>query len=139
MIEPSQRSRSSGRPPRRVFVRDLELMASVGVYEVERRYQQRILVSVDLDVLDDYDGVSDRIDAVVDYGRVVAGIRAIVDADHYHLIERLAERIAEACLADQRVLQARITIEKPDVIQGCRTVGIAIERRRSSAQPVDEA
>ena len=49
------------------------------------------------------------------------------------------EELAEACLADQRVLQARITIEKPDVIQGCRTVGIAIERRRSSAQPVDEA
>lgn len=118
------------RPARRVFVRDLELMASVGVLEVEKRYEQRIVVSVDLDVVDDYDGTSDRLAAVVDYGQVVAAIRAIVDAGHFQLIETLAERIAAACLSDARVLASRITIEKPDILPGCRSVGIAIERGR---------
>ncbi len=116
------------RPPRRVFVRDLELMASVGVFEVEKRYEQRIVVSVELDVRDDYDGVSDRLDRVVDYARIVAAIRAIVDARHFQLIETLAERISEACLADARILRTWITIEKPDVLPGCRSVGITVER-----------
>ena len=121
---------SRGRPPRRVFVRDLELMARVGIYEVEKRYVQRIVVSVDLTVFDDYDGVSDRLEDVVDYGRIVGAIRSIVDSEHFHLIETLAERIAAASLEDKRILGALVTVEKPDILPGCRSVGIAIERRR---------
>ena len=113
-----------------MFVHGLELMASVGIFEVEKRYEQRIVVSVDLDVVDDYDGVSDRLDGVVDYGRVVTAIRGLVESAHFNLIETLAERIAESCLGDARVLIARITIEKPDIVPGCRSVGIAIERAR---------
>ncbi len=129
--EASPSSRSNGRrPARRVFVNGLEVMASVGIYEVEKRYEQRIVISVDLDVVDDYDGISDRLDAVVDYGRVVAAVRALVESRHFQLIETLAERIAESCLADARVLVARITIEKPDILPACRSVGIAIERHR---------
>lgn len=122
--------RVGGKATRRVFVKELELMASVGIFEVEKRYEQRIVVSLDLDAVDDYDGVSDRLDDVVDYGRVVAAVRALVDSAHFHLIETLAERIAEACLVDPRILVARITIEKPDIVPGCRTVGITIERER---------
>ena len=121
---------SGRRAARRVFVNGLELMASVGIFEVEKRYEQRIVVSVDLDVLDDYDGISDRLDAVVDYGLVAAAVRALVESRHFQLIETLAERIAEACLVDARVLVARITIEKPDILPSCRSVGIAIERSR---------
>ena len=117
-----------GRPARRVFVRDLELMARVGIFEVEKRYVQRIVVSVDLAVVDDYDGTSDRLEDVVDYGRIVAAIRTIVDGEHFHLIETLAERIASASLEDRRILSIRVTIEKPDILPGCRSVGIAIER-----------
>ena len=120
-----------GRGGRRVFVTGLELMASVGIFEVEKRYEQRIVVSVDLDVADDYDGASDRLESVVDYGRIVAAVRALVESRHFHLIETLAERIAEACFTDPRVHAARITIEKPDILPGCRSVGIAIERTRA--------
>jgi dihydroneopterin aldolase len=117
-----------GRRLRRVFVQDLELMASVGIFEIEKRYQQRVLVSLDLDVVDGYDGRSDRLEDVFDYGAVVVAVRAIVDSDHFHLIETLAERIAQSCLSDARVKRVRVAVEKPDIIPGCRSVGIAIER-----------
>jgi dihydroneopterin aldolase len=60
-------------------------------------------------------------------------VREIVTLRHFNLIETLAERIAEACLADPRVEAARIAIAKPDIVAGCAEVGIAIERRRSSS------
>jgi 7,8-dihydroneopterin aldolase/epimerase/oxygenase len=116
--------------PRRVFVRGLELIGSIGVYEHEKRYEQRIVVSLDLDVQDDYDGRSDQIDHVYDYDHAIATVRAAVDAGHTNLIETLAERIAEGCLDDKRVLKARVTIEKPDVLPSCRAVGIEITRSR---------
>lgn len=120
----------STRPQRRVFVHRLELMASVGIFEVEKRYEQRILVSIDLDVADDYDGVSDRLDDVLDYSSIIDRARELVTDRHFNLIETLAERIAEACLADTRVSWVRVGIEKPDIVPGCTAVGIAIERRR---------
>ncbi len=117
-----------GRALRRVFVRDLELMASVGVFELEKRYEQRLIISVDLLVVDDYDGKSDSLSAVLDYGSVVAGIRTIVESGHTNLLETLAERIAQRCLTDARVMRAVVRLEKPDIVPGCRTVGIEIVR-----------
>lgn len=115
---------------RHVFVRDLEIVASVGLLDYEKRYEQRIIVSADLAVVDDYDGVSDRLADVLDYGKVVDDIARLVQHEHVNLIETLAERIAAQCLADERVRCVRVRIEKPEVIPSCRSVGIEIERCR---------
>lgn len=119
---------TSGR--RRVFVRDLEIVASVGVFEHEKRYEQRIIVSVELDVEDAYDGRTDRLDQVLDYAEVVDGISRIVQAEHVHLLETLAERIAGYLLCDPRVRTAKVRVEKPDVLPQVKSVGIEIERSR---------
>jgi dihydroneopterin aldolase len=115
---------------RRVFVHDMEIVASVGVLEHEKRYEQRILVSADLMVRDDYDGASDRLQDVLDYSQLAEGIARLVQSEHVNLIETLAERIADHCLRDSRVESIRVRIEKPDVMPSCRSVGIEIERRR---------
>jgi 7,8-dihydroneopterin aldolase/epimerase/oxygenase len=123
--------RPLGRELRLVFVRDLEIVASVGVFEHEKRYEQRVLVSAELVVRDAYDGVSDRVEHVLDYGKLVDGIALLVQSEHVNLIETLAERIATHCLADPRVESVRVRIEKPDVLPSVRSVGIEIERGRS--------
>src|SRR5262245_6415528 len=116
---------------RRVFVRDLEIVASIGVYEHEKRYEQRVLISADLWVRDEYDGRSDRLADVLDYGKVVDDIVMLVQSEHVNLIETLAERIARQCLVDRRVERVRVRIEKPDVARSFKAVGIEIERCRA--------
>jgi 7,8-dihydroneopterin aldolase/epimerase/oxygenase len=116
---------------RHVFVHGLELVMSLGVYEVERRYEQRVIISVDLAVEDRYDGVSDKLGDVLDYGHVAHGIEQIAAEGHVNLVETLAERIAAFCLADTLVRSVRVRIEKPDVIASARSVGIEIERVRA--------
>jgi 7,8-dihydroneopterin aldolase/epimerase/oxygenase len=128
--QPAQLSRSSDGRIRRVFVRDLEIMASVGVYEVEVRYQQRVIISAELAVRDDYDGHSEKLSDVLDYSVIVHGIEALVQSRHFKLLETMAERIAEVCLADARVISARISLMKPDIMSSCKAVGIEIERGR---------
>jgi 7,8-dihydroneopterin aldolase/epimerase/oxygenase len=115
---------------RHVFVNDFEIVASVGVFEHEKRYEQRILLSADLAVRDDYDGVSDRLEDVLDYSTLLEGIALLVQQEHVNLLETLAERIARYCLADPRVESVRVRIEKPDALAMCRSVGIEIERAR---------
>lgn len=115
---------------RLVFVEGYELIGSVGVYEHERRYEQRIVVSLELAVRDSYDGASDELGGVYDYDHAIAAVRATVEGRHFNLLETLAERIAEACLADADVGSVKIRIAKPDVLIACRAVGIEIFRAR---------
>ncbi len=124
------RSAHADRGRRRVFVDALELVGSVGVYELEHRYEQRIVVSLELIVHDRYDGVSDELDRVYDYDLAIGAIRSTVDGGHFNLLETLAERIADTCLADDSVKEVRVRIAKPDALPACRAVGIEISRRR---------
>lgn len=121
---------TAGRGDRRVIVRGLELIGSIGIYEHEKRYEQRITVSLELFVRDDYDGQSDRIIDVYDYDEAIGAVKATVSAGHVNLLETLAERIADACLQNTVVQRVVVRIEKPDVLPSCRAVGIEIERTR---------
>jgi dihydroneopterin aldolase len=75
--------------------------------------------------------MSDRLEHVLDYSKLVDGIALLVQSEHVNLIETLAERIAAHCLADTRVESVRVRIEKPEVLPSCRSVGIEIERGRN--------
>jgi 7,8-dihydroneopterin aldolase/epimerase/oxygenase len=129
---------------RHVFLRDMVLPASIGVHAFEHEATQRIRINLDLAVEDDgaahLSRVSprapvgpDELSRVVDYEAVARQVRAIVAAGHVRLLETLAERIAEACLADPRVNLVRVRIEKLDIFADTASVGVEIERRRALA------
>jgi 7,8-dihydroneopterin aldolase/epimerase/oxygenase len=130
MSDPIQQMASAAAGLRHVFVRDLEVMATLGIYEVEKLAPQRVIVSIDLSVLEGKEAVADDISNVVSYEIVVKKVEAIIAQGHINLVETLAELIAASCLRDRRVVAARVRIEKPDIIPNARSVGIEIERVR---------
>lgn len=124
------------RATRHMFIRDLTLAASIGVYPHEHAAPQRVRVNADFAVADD--GAKnlsrpavgqDDLGRVVNYEAIVNAIRGIVAAGHVQLVETLAERICEACLLDPRILTARIRVEKLDVFADATSAGVEIERR----------
>ena len=116
---------------RTVFVRDLVLPCSIGVYDHEREAPQRVRINIDLAVYETDAPIEDDIANVVCYERIVDGVRTIVAGDHTNLVETLAEEIAALCLIDSRVRSARIRVEKIDVFADTRSVGVEIERFNS--------
>ena len=115
---------------RHVFVRDLEIMALIGIYDHEKIKPQRIIVNIDLSVNEADGPTTDEISHVVSYEIIAKKVEAIVADGHVNLVETMAERFAEACLRDKRVAAARVRIEKPDIIPNARSVGVEIERSR---------
>jgi dihydroneopterin aldolase len=115
---------------RHVFVRDLDLMALIGIYEHEKRDPQRIIVNIDLSVKEGSGPKDDDISHVVSYEVVVKKVEAIIAEGHTNLVETLCEKIAASCLRDKRVMAARVRVEKPDIIPNARSVGVEIERQR---------
>ena len=116
------------RPSDRILIRDLVVVGLVGVYEHEKSKPQRIRVNLDLDVTSPAP-VRDSIREVVSYEDIVVWIREQV-AQHLHLLETLAERIAERCLQDPRVARAAVRVEKLDIFEDCAAVGVEIVRQR---------
>jgi dihydroneopterin aldolase len=125
-----------------MFIRDLMLSASIGVHKHEHQALQRIRINIDLAVSDDgaaklsrpavgrNAGAEDDLARVVDYEAIVNRVRERVAAGHVQLVETLAERLAEACLADARVQVARVRVEKLDVFADAASAGVEVERRR---------
>ncbi|HEY3848855.1 MAG TPA: dihydroneopterin aldolase [Acetobacteraceae bacterium] len=134
----ASRIASSTRALRHVFLRDLVLSASIGIYPHEHAARQRVRINVDLGVEDDGARALSRVrvgrddlSRVVDYEKVAATVRGIVGGGHVRLVETLAERIAEACLTDPRVHLARIRVEKLDIFADAASAGVEIERRQA--------
>jgi 7,8-dihydroneopterin aldolase/epimerase/oxygenase len=115
---------------RHVFVRDLELMALIGIYDHEKLKPQRITVNMDVSVREPKGKIKDEISHVVSYEIMVKKVEEVLAQGHVNLVETLCEKIASACLKDRRVLAARIRVEKPDIIPNARSVGVEIERGR---------
>ncbi len=114
---------------RALFVRDLIVPCAIGVYAHEKGKRQNVRINVDLNIASPDAPHDDRIAQVVSYADVVAGIRTLVDQGHIHLVETLAERIADLCLEDRRVDWVRVRVEKLDILAEAESVGVEIERQ----------
>jgi len=119
----------------KVFVRGLELMGRVGVFDEEKTSDQRYVVDIDvgLDLKDASN--SDDLSATLDYGVLCDTAARIMDeCSGRDLLEFFAERLANEIInRHSRVFDVRIRVGKPDVaIEGQRfeMVGVEIERSR---------
>jgi dihydroneopterin aldolase len=115
----------------RVFMHDLVLDVEIGVYTHEKGVTQRVRFSVDVDVLPATVALEDDIARAFDYDTIIQGIKDIIAEGHINLVETLAERIAEHCLAHPRASSVLVRIEKLDKEPGA--VGIEIVRAKEGA------
>ncbi|WP_445548195.1 MULTISPECIES: dihydroneopterin aldolase [unclassified Frankia] len=84
-----------------------------GVLPAERELGQEFVVDAAV-WLDTWPAAaSDDVTATVDYGTLAQTLAGIVAGEPVNLIETLAHRLADACLADDRVLRAEVTVHKP--------------------------
>jgi dihydroneopterin aldolase len=84
-----------------------------GVLPEERRDGQEFVVDAVLSFDTRAAAASDDLSATVDYGALAARLALVVSGEPVNLIETLAARLAEVCLADPRVISARVTVHKP--------------------------
>ncbi len=112
----------------RIAVRDFVQSVEIGAFQSERGATQRVRFNVVLEVSHSTASKDDDVDKVLSYDTIVEAIRDQLAAERINLLETLAERIAERCLADRRTIRVFVRIEKLDRIPG--TLGVEIARAR---------
>ncbi len=115
-----------------IFLRDLEIDATIGIFEWEKRIKQK--VRIDLEMATDIAkaAATDSIDDTLDYKAVSKRVTQFVEDSGYGLIETLIEKVAEILLKEFHIHWVRVTISKPGAVRSSRDVGITIERGNRS-------
>jgi dihydroneopterin aldolase len=87
-----------------------------GTLPAERDLGQRFVVDIELRCDLRAAGASDDLSRTVDYSEVYRAARAIVEGPPVALTETVAERIAQAVLANQPLVESiRVQVTKPNV------------------------
>ena len=118
--------------PDELTIRGVECFGHHGVFEFERGQGQPFVIDLTLAVETASAAASDDLRDTVDYGSLVAAVKAAVERDPVDLIETLAQRIADVCLLDARVEWVRVTVHKPEapIEATFADVALTITRKR---------
>jgi dihydroneopterin aldolase len=84
-----------------------------GVFDFERANGQDFVVDAVLELDLAPAARSDDVVDTVHYGELADALVAIVTGPPVNLLETLASRLVDACLADVRVRRATVTVHKP--------------------------
>jgi len=102
-----------------------------GVLPAEREQGQEFIVDAVLWLDTSQAAATDDLSRTVDYSGLAGQLAGIVAGEPVALIETLAQRLATACLADERVLHAEVTVHKPDAPVGVPVTDVSVSIRRS--------
>lgn len=125
------RDKQGLQPTTRIFVRGLQILASIGVHPHEYEATQPIILDIELDMTGMDAPKDDRLHETLDYGVVAEKAEEIALEAHVQLVETLAERIADWALGyDPRVQSCAVRISKPQALLKAEVAGVEILRRR---------
>ena len=114
---------------RRVSIDGLTLETSLGVYAFEKVAKRTVVIDVELWIpLALCTPLNDHLTEVVNYEDFHDMIVQIVTEGHVHLIESLADRLADSLVAHVAVSAVHVRVAKMGVFADCRSISIDARR-----------
>lgn len=111
-----------------IIIRDLRLETTIGAYELERRKPQTLHMEIEIGRTRIAACDTDKLADTVDYAEVVKSVQEVLANHEFHLLEPLAERIAQVLITRFNALQVKLEVSKAGVVPSARYVGVRIER-----------
>jgi len=116
----------------KVFIKDLEIDAIIGIYDEERITKQKVVFDLEMwwDVAQA--AKSANIEDALNYKTLSDQIKDFVGNSEFQLIETLAEEVAAIVVDQYAVETVKLTLHKPNALDGATDVGVEILRHRAS-------
>ncbi|MEO6703097.1 MAG: dihydroneopterin aldolase [Jatrophihabitantaceae bacterium] len=119
----------------RIRLTGLTVRGRHGVFDFERRDGQDFVVDVELEMDTRPAARSDDLTDTVHYGELAEALAAVITGEPVNLLETLADRLAEVCLADHRVAAVSVTVHKPQAPIPLSFGDVAVSIRRTAGDP----
>ncbi|WP_318478837.1 dihydroneopterin aldolase [Photobacterium leiognathi] len=111
-----------------VFIEQLEVIATIGVYDWEQEIKQKLVL--DLEMAHDNRPAANNDDVMLalDYSTVSTAVTKLIEQGRFLLVERVAEEVASLIMTDFNVPWVKVRVTKPGAVVNARGVGVQIER-----------
>lgn len=114
-----------------ILVRDLAARCVIGDNPEERRARQDVLLQLRLGYEGLDAGRTDELADALDYRRLKKRVVEHVESSSFRLLESLAESVAAVCLAEPRVREVTVTLDKPGALRFARSVAVEVTRKQA--------
>ena len=117
----------------KIIIKNLELYCYHGVNPEEKEEGQVFVFSVIASVDLTKPCKTDNVDDTVSYAKMIKTIRRVAESENNDLIERVAQRVADALFEEyDKILELDITVKKPQapIKADFDYVAVQIERTR---------
>ena len=112
---------------KKIIVKDLILLLSVGIHQFERLKRQK--VKFNLEITTDPNLKSD-IKSIVNYESVINDIKKLTKKSHFELLESLSESIFDRIFRNKKIKKIKLKIEKLEIIKETTSVGIEVTKTK---------
>ncbi len=115
----------------KIFIAGIDCVAAIGVTPEERTMKQRLSIDVELSTDIARAARTDSLKDALDYSKVAGRVMEICRARDFHLIETLAELIAQRVLEEFAIRQVRVLVRKISPVLEPRVNYVSVEIVRS--------
>lgn len=111
-----------------IFIQDFRLEILIGIHEWERRVPQTIQFDLEIAIPPKEGPRTDRIGETIDYSKVVKRIEESLRTQHFLLLERLSEHVAQLVLTEFGAPWVKVSVNKIGALRNVKRLGVTIER-----------
>ena len=112
---------------KKIIVKDLILLISVGIHQFEKLKRQK--VKFNIEITTDPNLKSD-IKSIVNYESVINDIKKLTKKSHFELLESLSESIFDRIFRNKKIKKIKLKIEKLEIIKETTSVGIEVTKTK---------
>ena len=113
-----------------IRVKNLQVRTIIGFNPEERVNRQDVIINLEIEV--DVSGAvsTDHQDGIYDYKSITKAVIAFVAESKFFLLEKLTNEVLNLVMKDERVLRARVEIDKPHALRFSDSVSVELEAKR---------
>lgn len=111
-----------------VFIKQLEVISTIGVYDWEKSLQQKLYFDLEMAFDNKPAAASDDINLALNYFSVSEMVSQFAQNHQFELIETMAESVAALIMKEFAVPWIRVTLHKPGALPKAQSLGVQIER-----------
>ena len=112
---------------KKIIVKDLILLLSVGIHQFERLKRQKVKFNIEITT---DPNLKPDIKTIVNYENIINDIKRLTKKTHFELLESLSESIFDEIFKNEKIKKIKLKIEKIEIIKETNSVGIEVVKKR---------
>ena len=114
-----------------IRVKNLLLRTFIGFNPDEITNQQDVVINIEIEAnIPEQTLLSDKPDGIYNYKTITKQIILLVQNNRFNLLEVLTKNILDLIMLDERVIRARVEVDKPHALRFAESVSFEMEARR---------